>query len=1336
MKLGITVCVLVLILALAQPTFLAAQATSGLVGVVTDSSGAVVVGAGVKLTNAATAFSSDATTNAAGAYQFLHVPPGDGYTLMVSKTQFRTVTVTGLSLGVSATETRNVTMVVGTAEETVEVTATGEGTVNTVDSSIGNVITTQQVQDLPSLIVGDASALLVLQPGVQSTSAAVGDSQQGSVTGSRADSGTVTLDGLDVNDERIGAPFFAVGRAPIDSVAEVRTIVGGADASYGRGGGAQVDLVTKSGTNQWHGDLYEYNRVSAEAANDFFNNFNGTPRGQLTRNQFGGSVGGPILKNKLFFFFDYAGRRDAVGVQSVITVPMDPFRQGQLSYVNQTGNLVTIPATGATGTVTFEPPGTPTQFTPGSLSVQGLDPQGIGANQAFLSYLASRPYPEPNDFAAGDGINTAGFLFTAPSYVRQNTFVGRIDYTLTPRQTLFARGTWDRDNNTQVTEQFPNDAGPVIFNFAHERSWVVGHTWTINSNMVNNAAFGLTRQVDDFPFNPKSAPNAPIPNLFGFGVLTSPFGDPRGQSSNVPVPEIRDTFTWTRGKHNLQFGADIKPIRVHSSNTNDVNFPTIGVTSNIFALNSSVRPTDINGNFLTQWDNAFTTLLGRYGSTTAQYDYDVNGNPVPQFSPAIRNFHYNEYEFFVQDSWKARSDLTLTYGLRWNYHSVPFEANGFESVANIFENQMLRIRQQNAANGVNGFNAAPFVTYDLGGPKNHGPGYYHPDWRDFAPRVGIAYNPSFTGGVLGRLLGDRKTSIRAGAGMYYDRVASTLSFEIDEASEIFATSTTQSFGTSGDAVASLLTNPPNGLLGSPRFTSISTPPTPPAPGVPGSGSTSVPRPFTPFVTPSNGACPVGLQLYGGSFVPPGQPCGVGLATLQTLFQLNDNFRMPYSITASFGFQRELPQNFLLEVSYFGKFGRRLQGTGDPAQQLNFVDPASQQSLYTAYANIQEELCGSTGPGQPCNLNNLNVGALTDQAWFENQGSLALTQGTGVPGLTCLQAFGVSCTNIAVNDFGITPSFAIGDVSTVVSALADFGLLLPNTGLPYQTGSIANVGNFAASDYHSLIVTLRKKFSNNLYFDFDYAYAHASDNVSDIANDSVFSNFNGQGLICDLRNLRACRGDADFDARHTISGNYEYQLPIGHGQRLLGSIPKWADEVIGGWGTSGIVAFHTGYPFTSVTNGFPINFTQLGSAVLSGPRSLVKEQIHVEALPSGQKALQLFANPQNAISAFTFPFAGDQGERNTIHGPRYTNVDMALLKNFRLTEGTTLQFRAEAFNVFNHPSFNNPNLVPGAAGSICSGLCPNINIQSPTTYGLITSTASAPREMSLGLLLRF
>ena len=1266
----------------------AAQATSGITGVITDSSGAVVVGASVKLTNAATAFSAATTTNDVGAYQFLRVPPGGGYVLTFTKDQFRPVSISNLSLGVSVVETRDARLTVGNTSETVEVTASGEGTVNTIDASIGNVITNKQFQDLPVLLRGDASTLLQLEPGVQAPEFG-SDAQTGSVTGTRADAGNITLDGLDVNDETIGQAFVAVGRAPIDSIAEARTVIGNADASYGRGG-AQVDLVTKSGTNQWHGQVSEYNRISALAANDYFNNLNGVKKGQLTRNQFGASLGGPILKNKLFFFFDYFGRRDAEGLAQNIIVPLNSFRNGEIAYINSK------PGCSASSTLRSQPDCITTLSPTQSAA---LDPQGLGPNQALLDFIRSR-YPVSNNFSVGDGVNTGGFAFTAPFHRSENTFVGRLDYNLSARHQLFARGTWDRDNNTQVQQLFPQDPPSLIGRIVHDRTWVVGDTWTINSSMSNQAVFGLSRQVNDFPA--EFAPTAP--NLWGFtNGLSGPFGDFRAQSRNVPVPEIRDTFTWIKGKHTLQAGADIKPIRVHSTNVNDINFPTIGLQSLITSLDASLRPADILDDPGTQlqWDNNFTTLLGRFASNTGQYNYDVAGNPFAQNTPAKRDFHYNEYEFFVQDSWKLRTDLTVTYGLRWNFHSVPFESNGFQSVPTVFEQELFGNRQQAALAGINTVTSAPFVSYVLGGPVNHGPAYYHPDWHDFSPRLGIAYSPSFTDGVLGRVFGDRKTSIRAGAGINFDRVLSTLSFQIDETSQLFSQSLSEPFGVAA--------NPRQSLLQDPRFTSINSPVAPPAAG-------TVPRPsVTPFVfqtaadpnSPSGTNCPLPAAQVG-------QPCATGLLTNNDLFQINNNFKTPYNITVSFGIQRELPRNFLVDVNYFGRFGRRLVGIGDPAQQLNFRDPASKTFLNTAFGNVQRALQqGAT--------------VVPVQPWFENQINAALPTVFG-PGATCQNIFNSDCTNFIAG--ALPNTFLTGDLSTLDVLLANAGFLLPNTGLDYQTGSVANVGNFGSSSYNGLIVSVRKRFSNNLQFDFDYTYARSIDNVSDITNDVIFSSFNGQGLVCDLRNLRVCRANSNFDATHTVSANYLFQLPIGRGQRLLSGGPKWVDAVIGGWATSGIVSLHSGYPWNTLTSAFPIAFTQQAPAVLTGPRSAVHEHIHVV-----DGALQFFADPTAAVNAFSYPFGGTTGERNKLRGPGYANVDMAVLKTFHMpwAENHSLQFRAEAFNVFNHPSFNDPSTDPNQVGSLNST---NSSISNPGQYGVLTNLAHASRQLQFSLKYNF
>jgi hypothetical protein len=318
----------------------------------------------------------------------------------------------------------------------------------------------------------------------------------------------------------------------------------------------------------------------------------------------------------------------------------------------------------------------------------------------------------------------------------------------------------------------------------------------------------------------------------------------------------------------------------------------------------------------------------------------------------------------------------------------------------------------------------------------------------------------------------------------------------------------------------------------------------------------------------------------------------------------------------------------------------------------------------------------------------------------------------------------NCTQLAASLVPV--SFYTGDLSTVDLVLNDTGLIAPNTGLFSQAGSIGNVGNFAASSYNAIVLSLRKRMSNNLQLDFDYTYGHSIDNVSDITNDVIGWDYTGQGLICDLRNLRVCRASSDFDATHTISVNYEYRLPVGRGQHFLGNSSRLIDALVGGWTTSGIIQYHTGFPWNTITNAFPINFTQSAPAVFVGPRSAVKQNIHVV-----DGALQLFADPSAANAAFTYPFGGNTGERNVLRGPGFSNVDIAVLKNFSMpwSDHQFLQFRLEAFNIFNHPSFNNPSVDPGLYGSTNFT---NNNIENGSQYGVLTNLANAPRQLQFAL----
>lgn len=1270
---ALTIVVIAIVL---NPAPATAQATSGVTGVVTDPSGAVVVDATVTLSNAAIGYTATTKTNEVGVYAFLNVPPSENYTIVVSKQGFRDETLADVILNVGTKSTHDVQLAIGTAQANVEVTSRVGETLNTTDASVGSVIDADRVQDLPNIFVNNASLYLSLAPGV---------TPGGAVTGTRSDQTNITLDGLDVNDQRGGFAFTPVVNTPLDAIQELKATVTGDDSSYGRSAGGQLELLTKSGTNSFHGQLFELNRVTAYAANDYFNNLQGLPIPALIRNQFGGNLGGPIKKDKLFFFFSFDGLRAKTSHSYNPIVPDPSFYNGQLNYVDTTGNLVTTPATGAN-------------------SLASLDPQGIGADPALLNFLQTRGYPTPNNNLVGDGVNTAGFFFVAPVNNKENTFNGKIDYQATTNHRLFVRGTWNRssqdDDINRAIQIFPGDPRPGGSIIDHSRSWVGGDTWTISPTLLNQASFGETDQVIAFGVNykPTSPDFLSFNDAFFGNVLSSPFLGLNEQFPVVPVYQGRDTLTWTKGKHSFQFGGTISPVIFKSGNLTDTNFYPLGIGGNLTGLTSAQRPSDFGGD-TNEWDRVFALALGRLQSVSASYNYDVAGNALPQGGVPVRDYHATQYEFFAQDSWNIRSDLTITYGLRWNFHNPLDEVNGFESVPSIGPWDIFTPRLQQAATGISGPNAVPFITYKLGGKANNGPGYYKPDYKNFAPRIGIAYSPSATGGFIGKLFGNRESSIRAGFGIDYDNNLVGQGFELDETSFLFSNTNVINFGD---------------LATDPRFQCVS--PCSASDVSAGLRATQAPPPGgttpRPTFTPNLDSTGFPIGFFNGGF-------GQGV-----LYNFDPNYKTPYEMHFSFGIQRELPGNWLVEATYVGKLGRRLTALADPAQTLNFVDQNSAggfptgQSLYDAFGKVQTEVQAGTP-----------FASLTPQPWFENEVSAAMAQTFGA-GSTCSNVLGLSCTQVAYLLTGDGFYFQDGDVSSAILSLADFhnfsgtlqqGLLLPNVGLLAQDGAAGYVGNFSASNYHALIIRVNHKFAHDLTMEANYTYSHSIDNDSGVQNNLI--DF-ATAEICDLRNLHVCRGSSDFDHRHILNTNFVYGLPIGRGKWLGADMPKLLDEAIGGWKFSGIVSAYTGSPFKVDSGAFTIDFTQTQPGVFIGKRSNLGSSVH--QVPSGTpgvpNTVQFFSDPTAAQNAFTFPIAGGPGNRNLFNGPGFWNVDMSILKEFKMpwSEDQKLQFRADAFNLFNHANFSNPDT----------------NMLNPSTFGNITSTANAARQLQLGLQFTF
>ncbi len=433
--------------------------TSSVRGVVTDAQGKAVAGATVTLTNTERNFTRTQTTNDEGTYIFSTVPPGS-YRLEAEAAGFKKAAVADVRALVETPTELNVQLEVGDVSETVNILGTTEAPLNTADATIGNAFESRRISELP-LNARNPVGLLSLQPGVTRT---------GYVNGGRADQANVLLDGVDNNEQQRGLDvvtdeaFASVLRSTPDSLQEFRVVTSNPNADQGRSSGAQVSLITKSGSNDFHGSLYEYHRNTVTTANDFFNNAAGSygpddlpvilglkqagdpiaPRPQLLRNVFGGSIGGPIKKDRAFFFFTYEGFREASETPVIREVPLPSLGQGIVRYRTNSG--ASDPGC---------PPGTPAGvecLTPAEINAGYIAANGDtpGVNPLTLAVLANAAARYPaNDASVGDGLNTGGFRFNAKTPARLNTYITRFDVNLTDRQTLYLRGNYQSDNVTR-----------------------------------------------------------------------------------------------------------------------------------------------------------------------------------------------------------------------------------------------------------------------------------------------------------------------------------------------------------------------------------------------------------------------------------------------------------------------------------------------------------------------------------------------------------------------------------------------------------------------------------------------------------------------------------------------------------------------------------------------------------------------------------------------------------------------------------------------------------------------------------------------------------------------
>jgi hypothetical protein len=1349
-------------------------ATSSLRGTITDPKGSSVPGAEVTLTSPERGVTLTTKTDRDGQYQFLEVRPGT-YTLEVLAPGFSKIRQYNLILLVATPARSDFQMTLATGATTVEVTASLQ-TINTSDATIGNAFNQTQLGNLP-FEGRDPAGILSLQPGVVTVADrgkvdTNGDSRGGAVNGARSDQTNLTLDGVDNNDQVAGNAFVGALRTTLDSIEEFRVTTTNSDAESGRSSGAQVSLVTKSGTNQIHGTAYEYNRPTNMVANDYFNKLSELANGQankpprLLRNTFGGTFGGPVKKDRLFYFFSYEGQRTRESYQVSRVVPSAALRDGVIQYpcaavLDNSGNVLQTPQQVCPGgSVTVPNSVTSTKndtfsFAPGfnalgptqiammdpNCSANGTCSASVGLHPGVdpFSLQTMNMYPLPNTDNVGDGFNYRGYTFSAPTPSKLDTYVAKFDYNLTSSgsQRIFARLGLQNDHGIPTTvrgdqlgtnsgaPQFPGQP-PSVVETNNSKGIVGGYTWVLSPTKVNNFHYGFIRQ--GIGENGASAQNFVV--LRG---LDTPVADNRTTSKIVPVHNFTDDFSWSRGTHTIGFGGNYRIIT--NERVSDTNSFTRAVTNAAFLIPTGIANTGqsfdpanpkwnfpaVDPSFGNSYDFPMMALAGVINEIDTVYVQNKAGQLIatPSNPGAFvpRNFRDNEAEFYLQDSWRIKSNLTFTYGLRYSLLQPPYERGGNQVSPSIGLDNFFNTRMKDATQGIS---YSPDFNMVLSGPANGKAGFWAWDYKNIAPRLSMAWSPSSQGGLLGSLFGGPgKTSIRWGAGMYYDHFGQGVVDTYDQQGSYgFVSNTTQP----------------------PGFVNLDTGPR-----------------YTGLHDFSN----LGSMIYpapANSGFPQTPPDAFGI-----YWSLDDKMKTPYSYALDFSVTRELRDGFTLEVAYVGRISRRLLQEKDLAQPVNLCDPKSGLCYFQAVTALAKVYRGGTSTQA---FNPASLPANVQQYWtdmiqpLQSGGAYQAqyctgTNSAGNPNLVptsnpIVAAYDLFCggslnetTPLSVLDTSGIPDARNAPNCGSTGNPACVGFYFPRNSQvasgfgPYafyqaQYASLNGWTSSGRANYNAMQVMLRKRATRGLTFDFNYTFSKAIDMGSAAERVSTFQgSFYGVTALYNPFSPGLFRSVSDFDMTHQINANWVYDLPFGRKQRWGSGWNRGLDAVLGGWSWSGLWKWTTGLPF-AVQNGFqfPTNWDLNGLANLVGPSPKVGAYSSCTGNPNMFAALSASVancSDSNYNSNFIgktwdYPFPGQVGQRNNLRGPGYFTVDTAVRKTWNLTERQSLSFSAEAFNVTNSVRFD-----------VFSAL-PEIDISG--SFGNYTHTLNGSRVMEFALRYSF
>ena len=1331
------------------PHSLSAQtANTGTVeGVVTDPTGAAVPDAAVTLVDPSTGISRSEKTNDNGRYFFANVVPGK-YAVSISKGGFRVVKFSDQIVKVSTDLTLNASLELGAATETVEVTTSGSD-LQTLNATVGSTISGDLLQNLPS-IGRDAATFVTLQPGV---------SPDGSVAGAVVDQSSFMLDGgQNTNDmdgsmqvytpsfagdptggavsNQIGGSPTGVMPTPLDSVEEFKVNTANQTADFNSSAGAQVQVVTKRGTNVWHGTAYEYYFDNTLNANTFDNNASGTPLPSYHYNRFGASGGGPIINKELlggktYFFANFEGFRWNNSSTYEVAVPSANMRNGIVTFNGVDYNLNSGSNCGASGTAP-------------------CDPRGLGINP-LVQQMWNTYEPAGNDPSCSllgqssrcDGVNEIGFKANVNVPYTSNFGVARLDHDFgtnwhfnsSYRYYKLVRST---TSQVDIGGFFAGDTlgTPSALSVRPQQPWyyVAGLTTNITSHTTNDFHFSFLRNYWSWS-NPGG-----VPQISSLGGALEPFGESATLSLtpyNVNTQSVRtrfwdghDTFirddiTMLKGNHLFTFGGAYQrnwDWHQRSDNGGGINYqPTyqLGETGGGGLVDfSATAPVGVSAG---TWARTSAAVLGIV--TDSQIAYTRSGSTLTLNPPLTHAFDQSTipyYNVYFSDSWRMKPSLTLTYGLGWTLEMPPTEAKGKQIELVDSSGQQLDtvayIKQRETA-ALAGQVYNPEIGFALVGNTGSGQKYpYDPFYGSFSPRIAAAWNPNYSDGVLGKLFGGNKTVVRGGYSRIYGRLNGV------------------------DLVLVPLLG--TGLIQAVQCRQNFMPAAPGAAPACGPTNPTVANAFRVGVDGNNAPIPPASPTLPQPTFPGYNSVAAGAGE-----GLDPHFRPNVVDSFDFTVQRQLSNKFLLE---FGYIGRRITHEYQPINinAVPYMMTLGGQRFDKAYAAVETALgcatsfaaCGAGVPGTAV-AKKAYANAFTPQPFFES--ALA---GTGYCG-----GF-ASCTAAVV--YNETGNLTSQSVWSLWSDLDNGGFNFPRTmlntpivggpldcgtpALPTTCGSggqmSSGVGVNASvghGNYNGAFVSLKMNSWHGITLQENFTWSKALGTGALVQATSEYT-------VNDPYNLENGYGLQAFDRKFVFNTFAMIEDPWYKRQQ------GFVGHILGGWSLSPILAIGSGQPLGCGTNqgdqsagqGFGAadssNFFTTENCILTTAASGGSASLHRTADTAATGEFNIFANPNAVLGTLRPAILGldtNSGGVGVFRGLPYWNVDLRLVKDIHVTERVGLQFEYVVTNVFNHPVFADP-----FAGDAQTGF--GVDPTTPSSFGVVSSQGNNPRQMQFGLRLIF